>query len=242
MGGEDIVEEVVESLVLEVVNIGNAKHGAKQVSSLVGNHNDRANVEILRLQKEIKTLKKGHHELVQQAEARRVCFNTLPTKNRCDFKMPEKGWIVASIVVVIAIIASWSFVIPLSSNGVYVDSDNVHNFTVGDEYEIMENQRVLIEEKDIKIERQRALLEEKDVEIKRLFQSYEVNKTAIESFSVPDKHQGNTWGFYFWFYFYMFCIVWMVCKCLCTNPPVKQNENRFRNKIRTISYKDTTLE
>merc|ERR1711990_1073570 len=142
----------------------------------------------------------------------------------------------ASIVVVIAIIASWSFVIPLSSNGVYVDSDNVHNFTVGDEYEIMENQRVLIEEKEIKrliqsyelkdieIERQRALLEEKDVEIKRLFQSYEVNKTAIESFSVPDKHQGNTWGFYFFFYFYMFCIVWMVCKCLGTNALVKNGK------------------
>ena len=66
--------------------------------------------------------------------------------------MPQKGWIVASIVVVIAIIASWSFVIPLSSNEVYVDSDNVHNFTIGDEFEIMENQRVLIEENDIKIE------------------------------------------------------------------------------------------
>jgi len=106
--------------------------------------------------------------------------------------------------------AGWSFVMPLSSNGVYVDSDNVHNFTVGDEFEIMENQRVLIEAKDIKIERQSALLEEKDEEIKRLIQSYELNKTAIQTFSVPDKHQGITWGFYF----FNFCIVCMVSKYL----------------------------
>merc|ERR1712100_47877 len=76
---------------------------------------------------------------------------------------------------------------------------------------IMENQRVLIEENDIKIERQRASLEEKDVEIKRLIQSYKVNKTAIQSFSVPDKHPKVrfTWGFYF----FTFCIVCMVWNC-----------------------------
>eukprot|EP00942_MAST-04A_sp_MAST-4A-sp1_P002020 g2020.t1 len=99
--GEDIVEEVVENLVLEAVNIGNAKHGAKQVSSLVGNHICRANVEILRLQKENKTLKKGHHELVQQAEARRVCFDTLPTKNRCDFTLPQKKHTFALLLCII---------------------------------------------------------------------------------------------------------------------------------------------